>query len=157
METPELELLASLLSDERVVSLGVLVEGSPLVGVLPFLAAPDLGSVIVHATRLARHSRGLVAGAPCSGAIHRPDRAAEDPLRLPRLLFEGRVEEVGEEEAAALSSLWVARFPSAAMTVQLGDFAFHRLRIESGRLVAGFGRAFGVGPAVLAEAAALAP
>ncbi|HSM51838.1 MAG TPA: hypothetical protein VLA75_10590 [Thermoanaerobaculia bacterium] len=155
METPELELLASLLRDERVLSLGVLVEGAPLVGVLPFLAAPDLGSMVVHSTRLARHSRGLVPGAPCSGAIHRPDCTADDPLRLPRLLFEGRVEEVGEEEAAALAPLWVARFASAAMTVQLGDFGFHRLRIESGRLVAGFGRAFGVGPAVLAEAAAL--
>lgn len=155
METPELELLASLLCDERVLSLGVLVEGAPLVGVLPFLAAPDLQSVVVHATRLARHSRGLVPGAPCSGAVHRPDERGADPLRLPRLLFEGRVEEVGDEEAAALVPPWVARFPSAAMTVQLGDFAFHRLRIESGRLVAGFGRAFGIGPGVLAEAAAL--
>jgi len=155
METPELELLASLLHDERVLSLGVLVDGAPLVGVLPFLAAPDLGSVVVHSTRLARHSRGLQPGAPCSGAIHRPDRAGEDPLRLPRLLFEGRVEEVAEGDVAELAPLWVARFASAAMTVQLGDFAFHRLRIESGRLVAGFGRAFGVGPAVLAEAAAL--
>jgi len=43
------------------------------------------------------------------------------------------------------------------MTLGLGDFAFHRLDIRGGRMVAGFGSAFGLSPRVLAEAAGIEP
>jgi hypothetical protein len=156
MEPRELRLLASLLRDTRVLALGVLVDGQPQVGLLPFLATPDFAALIVHGSRLARHSRGLSAGAPFSAVLHQPDTPEADPLRLPRLLLDGEVTTPLASEHDDLVRRWVARFPSAAMTVGLGDFAFHRLVPTSGRLVAGFGQAFGVGPHTLASAAALA-
>lgn len=155
METIDLRQLATLLRDTRVLSLGVLVDGAPHVGVMPFLAAADLGTLLVHSSRLAKHSRGLVAGALVSAAIHQPDAPELDPLRLPRLLLDGIVEELTAAEVGQAAAAWVARFPSAAMTVDLGDFTFHHLRPQGGRLVAGFGRAFGLGPHVFAAAAAL--
>jgi hypothetical protein len=150
MEPLEKELLRALLTRERVLALGVLVEGVPVVGVLPFLAVGDLTSLLVHAARLARHSQGLFPGASFGAAIQAPDHPDRDPLRLPRFTFEGRVEALAPgAETEAARTAWVERFESAALTVDLGDFTFWRLRIASGRLVVGFGRALNVGRAQL--------
>jgi hypothetical protein len=155
METADLELLRQLLRDTRVAALALVEEGRPVAGLSPCLAAPDLAAVYVHGSRLAHHMRVLAPGVPFSAVLHAPDRPDLDPLRLPRLLLDGEVAALGEAEREALVPRWLERFPSAAMTVPLGDFAFHRLEIRGGRLVAGFGRAFGLGARVLAEAAAL--
>lgn len=55
----------------------------------------------------------------------------------------------------AITSVYLAKFPGAAVTVGLGDFAFHRLEIESGRLVAGFGRALNLSRSTLRDLASL--
>jgi hypothetical protein len=121
VEPVEAELLRTLLTRERVLSLGVLVDDRPVVGVLPFLVLPDSGSLLVHASRLARHAKGLFPGAAFGAAIQAPDHPDQDPLRLPRFTFEGRVEALSEgDEAQAAREAWVGRFPSAAMTVDLG-------------------------------------
>jgi|CXWL01.1.fsa_nt_gi hypothetical protein len=157
MEADQLALLRRLLTGTRVLSLALVVDGEPVIGVLPFLASANLETLVVHGSRLARHSRGLAAGAAFSAALHEPDSPELDPLRLPRVLLDGRVEAVANDDLALaeLRDSWVARFPSAAMTIDLGDFAFHRLRPTTGRLVAGFGAAFGLGPHVLRQAAGL--
>ncbi len=155
MERSDLELLRRLLTAERVLTLALVEGGEPVAGLSPFLAAADLAALYVHGSRLSKHTRALSAGARFSAVIHAADRPEADPLRLPRLLLEGVVADVDEAERAALVPRWVERFPSAAMTVALGDFAFHRLDLAGGRLVAGFGRAFGLGPHLFAEAAAL--
>jgi len=155
MDDASLRLLRHLLADTRLMSVAVVVEGEPLAGVVPFLAAADFGSLVVHVSRLARHSRGLEAGAAWSGALQEPDRADLDALAVPRLILSGRVEEIAPEDADALGAAWAERFPSAAMTLALGDFRFRRLRVESGRLIAGFAQAAGVSARVLADAAAL--
>jgi len=153
MEPLERDLLRTLLTRERVLSLGALVDGKPVVGVLPFLALGDPGSLLVHASRLARHSKGIFPGAAFGAAIQAPDDPAQDPLRLPRFTFEGRVEALSDgPETQGAREAWVQRFESAAMTVELGDFSFWRLRIESGRLIVGFGRALDIGQSQLEDA-----
>ncbi len=156
MERTDLELLRELLTETRVLGLALVDDGRPVAGLSPFLAAPGFAALHVHGSRLSRHMRALRAGVFFSAVIHAPDRPELDPLRLPRLLLDGAVGPLDDDERIALVPRWVARFPSAAMTVDLGDFAFHRLSIRSGRLIAGFGRAFGLGPDELAAAAALA-
>jgi len=48
---------------------------------------------------------------------------------------------------------FLARFPTAAQTLALPDFALYRLEIRSGRLVGGFGRAVDLTAADLRELA----
>jgi hypothetical protein len=157
MERSDLELLRGLLLDTRVLTLALVDGGVPVAGVSPCLAATGLQSVYVHGSRLSRHMKVLAPGVPFSAALHEPDRPELDPLRLRRLLLEGEVAALADDERAEVAERWVARFPSAAMTLGLGDFAFHRLDIRGGRMVAGFGSAFGLSPRVLAEAAGLEP
>lgn len=155
MEATDLKLLRDLLRGERLLTLAVVVDGAPVAGVLPFLAEAGLASLIVHTSRLARHSRGLVPGAPFSAAIHLPLGPDVDALQSQRVVVEGEVDAVPAQEHAAIAAAWVEAFPSAAMTVGLGDFLFHRLRLQSGRLISGFARAAALEPRHLAEAAAL--
>lgn len=155
MERSELELLRGLLLDTRVLTLALIDDGVPVAGVAPFLAASGLLALYVHGSRLSRHMRVLAPGVPFSAALHESDRPELDPLRLRRLLLEGEVAALAADELESVAERWAERFPSATMTLGLGDFAFHRLDLRAGRMVAGFGSAFGISPRVLAEAAAL--
>lgn len=142
--TPEIRArLRELLSGQRLLALGVVVDGEPVVGLLPYAVAPDFGSLIVQASRLARHSQGLRAGGRWSGAIHEPDGPDADPLQVPRLTVEGEVQPLAGSDPAfeASAKTFLARFPGAAMTLSLPDFSLYRLRLDGGRLILGFGQA----------------
>ena len=135
--------LHGLLLGQRLVALGVVAEGEPIVGLLPYAVTEDCGALVVQSSSLARHSRGLTAGAPWSGMIHEPDSAETDPLQVPRLQLEGIVDPLRGDrpEFAPAARAFLGRFSQAATTLQLPDFTLYRLEIRSGRMVLGFGRA----------------
>ncbi len=135
--------LGGLLLGQRLVSLGVVVEGQPVVGLVPYAISDDRSALIVQASALARHSKGLVAGAPWSGVVHEPDAGGMDPLQVPRLHLEGVVDPLaaGRPEREPAARVFLDRFPHAATTLQLPDFTLYRLEIRGGRMVLGFGRA----------------
>jgi hypothetical protein len=135
--------LGGLLLGQRLLALGVVADGEPIVGLLPYAVAEDRTALLVQASRLARHSRGLVAGAAWSGVIHEPDSADTDPLQVARLQLEGVVDPLRGDrtEFRTAARAFLGRFPLAAATLQLPDFTLHRLEIRGGRMVLGFGRA----------------
>lgn len=155
MNDEERRLLRDLLTGQRVLSLSVLVDGEPHVGLLPYVVQPDLGAALVHASDLARHSRGLQPGAPFAALIHFPDRFDADPLQLPRVSLEGTVTVLdrGTPEYDAGRERYLSRFPASDVTFTLGDFRLYQLGFERGRLVAGFARARTVTAAILRELA----
>ncbi len=138
--------LRDLLAGERVLALSVLVDGEPLAGLLPYTFVPEDGSVLVHASRLARHTRGLAPGAQVSVLVHRPDRPEADPLQIPRVTLQGEVELVDKNTAAYRDGQrrYLERFPTSEPTFQLGDFELYRLRFSKGRYVSGFAQAVNV-------------
>jgi len=144
----DIVLLRSLLTDCRVLVLAVLDGTAPAIGLLPFALDPSGPALIVHASALARHSRGLWDGAPFDALVARPEGPGIDPFRIPRLTVRGRVVALapgsGEEQAA--HAIWSARFPDARGLLGFGDFRTSRLEIERGRLVAGFAAARDVDP-----------
>ena len=148
MDPNELSLVKRLLTDCRVLSLGVLVDGKPHVGLLPFVAARDYRSALIHASQLARHSRGLQPGSPFSALVHAGDEPQNDALQVPRVSISGTVQLVAQADADFKSSrhAFIDRFPSSAQTFHLGDFNLYRLHFEWGRLVSGFARAITLSP-----------
>jgi hypothetical protein len=134
--------LAALLR-ERVIALGVLVDGAPHVGLLPFAVGKDAAALLVHASGLARHTRGLGKGAPFSALVHASDAPGADPLQIPRVTLQGEVEplEPGTPEHEDARARYLVRFPESAQTFELPDFGLYALRIGEGRLVVGFARA----------------
>jgi len=157
MEPEELSLVKNLLSDCRVLSLGVLVDGKPHVGLLPFVAATDYRSALIHASQLARHSRGLQPGSPFNVLIHANDEQQNDALQVPRVTISGTVQLVAQADADFESSrqAFTDRFPSSAQTFRLGDFNLYRLQFDWGRLVSGFARTITLSPDSFKEISAL--
>ncbi len=138
--------LRKLLDGQRVLSLAVLADGAPHAGLLPFVALPDRSGVLVHASMLARHSRGLAPGAQAGVLLHEQDGPDQDPLQIRRVTFDCRVLplERGTDAWIAGRARYVARFPDSHVTFELGDFTLHRLEFLRGVYVEGFARAIAV-------------
>ena len=151
MNPADSDLVRGLLSGRRVLALSVLVDGRPFVGQLPFAARPDFGALLIHASRLARHSRGLRDGAPFSALIQAPDTGSIDPFQIPRLATRGTVRQLarGSEEYETAKAAYLDRLPTGQITFSLGDFVLYELVIEKARLVAGFGRTANLTPGAL--------
>jgi heme iron utilization protein len=133
-------LLRSLLVEQRVLALGVIVDGEPYVGLVPFAVQPDVSAILIHTSQLARHSEGLEKGARFSGLIHEPDTPDADARQLPRLTVQGRVTPLEPGTAAwqQAHDVYVQKLPSSEMMFGFGDFTLHALTLERGRLVVGF-------------------
>ena len=155
MNADDTQALAALLR-QRVLALGVLVDGAPHVGLLPFALSPGGDALLVHASALARHTRGLRDGAAFSALLHGADDPAADPLQVARVTLSGEVSALvpGSPEHESARARYVGRFPGSAQTFALPDFTLFALRIREGRLVLGFARARDVSPADVREAAA---
>ena len=139
MQPHQLDALRTLLTETRVLSLAVLVDEAPVIGLLPFAVTDDSRALIVHASRLARHTRGLHEGAPFDALVNEPVTADVDPMQVKRATLRGQVREVlDQQEHAALRAAYLAKFPTAEGITELGDFAFYRLEVAAGRIVTGF-------------------
>lgn len=132
-----------LLDGQKVLSVAVIADGTPVPGLLPFVALPDYAGLLIHASRLARHSRGLASGAPVGVLLHEQCTEGKDPLQLKRVTFECVVRPLERNSGAWVEGRdrYVGKFPDARITFNLGDFTLYRLEFASGLYVGGFGRA----------------
>jgi hypothetical protein len=128
---------------QPVAALGTLHDGAPFVSMVPVVPAPEGAGFLIHVSRLAQHTRDLVADGRVSLMLMQPMDDDLDPLALPRLTVQAQAEAIAADSAAheAAAEVYLARFPQAEMTLGLGDFSFFLIRPASGRLVSGFGRA----------------
>ena len=135
--------IRGLLDGERVLSLAVLVEGIPFAGLLPFVPTTGYSGVVIHASRLSRHTAGLSAGARAAVLLHEQDGLEKDPLQIKRASFECDVHplERNGEAWTAERERYLARFPGSRITFRLSDFTLYRLEFRQGLWVGGFGRA----------------
>jgi len=157
MRPDQLQDLRTLLDNRRVLSLAVVADGQPVIGLLPFVCMPDYRALVVHASRLARHTRGLTQGAPFDVLIHEPDDGV-DAMQVKRVTLRGVVGTVERDSDAhtAVKQRFLHRFPDAAPITELGDFSFFILLIDAGRLVTGFAGAANVTPDTLSQLASMA-
>jgi putative heme iron utilization protein len=126
-----------------VAALGTLHDGAPFVSMVPVVPEPDGAGFLIHVSRLAQHTRDLMADDRVSLLFMQPLDADQDPLALPRLTLQGAAEAIPTDSEAheSAAEAYLARFQQAEMTLGLGDFSFFRIRPRSGRLVSGFGQA----------------
>ena len=155
MSPEQLDAMRELLTASRVLSLALVVDGEPVIGLLPFAATPDYGALIVHASRLARHTKGLQPGARFDALVHEPIVDGVDVLQVKRLTLRGTVHAAEPESPAyeAVRQVYLGKLPEAGPITELGDFSFYVLLIEGGRLVTGFGAAANVTKDTLAALA----
>jgi putative heme iron utilization protein len=151
---PEDEItLYRLLTEEPVATLAVIVESKPVTGLLPFVAAPDLQAVYIHASSLARHTAGLNSGEIFSLMIWMTRREYADPLQVPRVSLEGETMLISREapDYQGARQLFIDRFPGSVRLFSFQDFNLYRLEFSKGRFVAGFARAYNISPKSLSK------
>lgn len=127
---------------QRWAALGTLDDGVPYVSWVAFVLAPQLPGVVFHLSRLALHTRNLLADPNISLALTEPDGGHVNPQQLARLSLQGQVRRVAREASdyGGLREHYLARFPRAAPMFGFGDFDMFWFLPQRGRYVEGFGR-----------------
>lgn len=147
----------------RTIRAGALATLDPATGhpiaTLTSVATDIDGSPVMLLSQLSAHRANLERDPRASILLARGGKG--DPLAHPRLTAIGAAARVeAAAEAARLRTRFLARHPKAQLYVDFSDFAFFRLRVESGHLNGGFARAATLAPhdllADAADAAAVA-
>ncbi len=159
MDAESLRLLSRLIRTHRVAALGTLREGLPYVSMIAFAPAEDLGSYLIHASRLAHHTQDILADSRCSVMIAEKDDGSRDPQILARVSLSGNARPLEQDDPGyeAARALYLRKFPEAEFLFQLGDFSLYRITISTGRFVGGYGKAFTISRQDLLRAAELQP
>lgn len=139
----DLRALRRLLDQRPVAALATLHQGEPAVSMVPFVLPAGDGRFFIHVSALAPHTRDLLLH-PRVGLLVMAEPGPALPAQaLPRVSLQAEARRLAPDDAdhAAARTAYLARFPDAAITFELGDFAIVALQPLSARLVAGFGRA----------------
>jgi putative heme iron utilization protein len=159
MDESDRRMLFSLVSERSIAALGTIVDGSPLVSMILYACEQDLSRLYFHVSRIAQHTRGLLAQPRVSLLICQPDRASRNPLTLARVSVQGMAMPLQDGSPAfeRARSLYLAVHPTAAINFQLPDFLLFGVHPESARFIAGFGKIFDLDRAAWASVGAMDP
>ncbi len=151
MNADDARTLRALLHQRAVGALGTLHQGDPAVSMVPFVLPAGGTQLFIHVSALAPHTRDMQAHPRVSLLVMAEPGPGVSPQALPRValacnasfLARGGAEHAAEHATAyaTAQAAYLARFPDAATTFELGDFALVALQPVAARLVAGFGRA----------------
>lgn len=149
--------IRELLDEQRLLALAVIADGAPYAGLLPFIVLPEYAGVMIHASRLSKHTQGLTEGARVGVLLHEQYAPGKDPLQIKRATFECIVRSLERKSAdwEEGRAWYVERFPDSLITFNLGDFTLFRLEFQNGLWVGGFGRAVEIEPEDIAKIATL--
>lgn len=146
-------LLRSLMFGRSTAALATLHDGLPFASMVPFALAiaPGRLRLVTHVSRLAAHTRDMLAAPEVCLLITAPESAAM-PQALPRVSIPAVAEFIPRDHAdyATLEAAYLAKHPQAADLFQLGDFSIVAFTPLSARFVAGFGSAHTLKPEALA-------
>lgn len=100
------------------------------------------GSPIILTSQLSVHTKLMEADPRCSLLLSSIGKG--DPLAHPRLTLQATAERLDREmdEAKSIRRRYLLQHPKAELYVDFPDFSFWRLKIASGSLNGGFGRAY---------------
>jgi heme iron utilization protein len=136
--------LRMLLNTQRVAALGTVGEdGHPFVSMVPYSINRADGTVVLHVSGLAAHTRNLERMPRVSLLVLQPEVTGKPVHALPRVTLDG-VASVLEVNSAAWTrarNTYLARFPDVEYMTELGDFRFVAISVTGARQVAGFGAA----------------
>jgi putative heme iron utilization protein len=146
--------LAGLVRSREAAALGTLHAGAPFVSMVPYAVLPDGSGFVVHVSRLAGHTKDMLAEPRVSLLVMQAEGQGVAAQALARISIQGEAREMakasdGERECR---EAYLTRFPEAAPLTEFGDFSFFLIRPAQARFVAGFAQAMSVTAETLAGA-----
>jgi putative heme iron utilization protein len=157
MDTSSNEILARLIRGTRIAALGALHDSEPNLAMVAYVFAEDFSAFYIHVSKLGKHTRDMESDPRVSLLIAETDDQRADPQTLVRVSLQGTAEVLLRDalDYSLIKDMYLKRFPEAEPTFSLGDFNLWKITPKSGRLVAGFGRAFNLVPAALKKASTI--
>ena len=151
--------LAALVHRRKAAALGTLHAGAPFVSMVPYAVARDGDALLVHVSRLAGHTKDMLADPRVSLLVTQPEGEGVDAQALARVSIQGEARELakGSAEERDARGAYLARFPEAAPLTEFGDFSFFAIRPAQARFVAGFAQAMSLTGESLAKVLAAQP
>lgn len=146
MDAQSEKLLAQIIRNSRLASLGTLRDNAPRVSMVAYIAADDFSLFYLHISKLAQHTVDMQKDKHIGLLISEVDDGRADPQTLGRVSIYGTAEmiENGEPGYTPLKKAYLDRFPEAEQLFKLDDFNFWRIKPKGGRFVAGFAKAFNI-------------
>ena len=146
MSPEHAERLAALVHRRRAAALGTLHAGAPFVSMVPYAVAREGDAFLVHVSRLAAHTKDMLADPRVSLLVMQAEGEGVDAQALARLTVQGEARELekGSQDEREARGAYLARFPEAAPLTEFGDFSFFAIRPVQARFVAGFAQAMSV-------------
>lgn len=156
MDAQSEKVLAQLIRNTRIASLGTLRDEAPQVSMVAFIHNDDFSAFYIFVSRLAQHTVDMQKDNRVNLMICETDDGRPDPQTLSRVSIRGKVENIqsGEPGYSPLKQQYLARFPEAEQLFNLSDFSFWRITPRGGRYVAGFAKAFNLTADALQAASA---
>lgn len=113
---------------------------------VPFVLPPGATRLFIHVSALATHTRDMQEHPRVSLLVMREADVTTSPQALPRVALQADALTLarGGTDYEAAREAYLGRFPDAAQMFELGDFSIVALKPVAARLVAGFGRAYGL-------------
>lgn len=142
--TPEaIQLAKTLMRTSRYGAIAVLdpLTGRPLASRVAIATDAD-GTPIILVSGLAAHTPGLIANPACSLLLGEAGKG--DPLAHPRITLHCQALKIERlsTDYPQTRRRYLNHNPKGALYVDLGDFVFFKLIVESASLNGGFGKAF---------------
>lgn len=152
MNADQARALRELVRDQEIAALGTLHGGEPYVSMVPYALPADGASFLIHVSRLAAHTKDMLASPRVSLLIVARD--ADSAQSRARVTIQGDARQLARDSAeyAAAKACYLARFPNTAHIFELADFSMFAIRPASARVIGGFAQAFSVGTESLAGA-----
>ena len=143
MNAESTDRLAQLVRERKTAALGTLRAGGPQLSMVPYAIAADGSGFLIHVSRLAAHTKDMLADARVSLLVAEAEDGGKSPLALARVSVQGVAEAIASDASAlpGFRSTYLARFPDAEQLFGFADFSLFLIRPDSARFVAGFGEA----------------
>ena len=158
MQQEALRAVARLLRDTRWAALATVGAHGPLATQVAWDPDPDLVGGLLHLSRLAAHTRHLLADPGASLSLSEVDDGREDPQTLARVTLEGEATPLDRDAAewTAARDRYLARYPAASQWFKFSDFTLFHFTIARARYVGGFANAHTLRADDLRQAAEMA-
>lgn len=137
--------LRELLRGQEVGALGTLHRGEPFVSMVPYALLPQ-GELVIHVSRLATHTKDMLAHGAVSVLVLDERRADVPPQALARATVQGKAQPCAPGDALyeAARQAYLGRFPLSEDMFGFADFSLFLIAPRSLRYVGGFAQAWSV-------------
>jgi hypothetical protein len=144
--------LRTLLVTQPIAALGTLHDGEPFVSMVPFAPLSRGRGFVIHVSRLAAHTKDMLAHPAVSLLVVAPPRPDIPAQALARATVQGDARPCAGDDPdhAEARDAYLARFPQSEQMFGFADFSLFVVAPRTVRFVGGFAQATTIGAETLA-------